>query len=123
MENTKRILSRPFENVWRINKDQAVYNWKNMKRANKIVGVVGICINVLILFYSLHWCYLYNFTSGRLFLFMYPNWVLVVNSFLSIIGIFISILLMRNKIGMKWFLIITILLWLVVLSNFFFPIY
>ena len=42
---------------------------------------------------------------------------------LAIIGIFISILLMRNKIGMKLFLIITILLWLVVLSNFFFPIY
>jgi len=94
-----------------------------MKRANKIVGIVAICINVLILFYSLHWCYLYNFTNGRLFLFMYPNWVLLINSLLSIIGISISILLMRNKIVMEWFLIITILLWLVVLSNFFFPIY
>mgnify|MGYP001176970333 CR=1 FL=1 len=94
-----------------------------MKRANKIVGVVGICINVLMLFYSLYWYFLYNCTSGRLFLFMYPNWVLLVNSLLAIIGIFISILLIRKKIGMKLFLIITILLWSVVLSNFFFPIY
>lgn len=89
---------------------------KNLK-INKILGLVGVCINLLLLFESLYRYYLYNFTN-LLFLFMYPNWILLVNSLLAIIGIYISIQLYRNKIRLKLFLIILLLLWLVVLLNY-----
>jgi len=52
---------------------------------------------------------------------MYPNWVLIVNALLGIFGIFISILLCKEKIGFKLFSIITPMIWLVSLSNYFFP--
>jgi len=65
----------------------------NNHKRNNIIGLIAICINALLVFNSLYWCYHYNFTSGRLFLFMYPNWVLIVNALLGIFGIFISILL------------------------------
>ncbi len=95
---------------------------KNCKR-NKIIGLVAICINSLLVLDSLHTYYLYNFTSGRLFLFMYPNWVLLVNALLGIVGIFISILLCKGKIGIKLFSIVTLTIWLVTFSNYFFPIF
>ena len=94
---------------------------RNVKR-NKTLGIVAICINVLLLLNSIYLLYAYSFTD-RLFLFMYPNWVLLVNASLGMVGIYISILLFRNKIGLKLFLITTILFWLVALSNYFFPIF
>jgi hypothetical protein len=92
-------------------------------KINKIPGLVAICINSLIVLNSLHTYYLYNFTSGLLFLFMYPNWVLLLNALLGIIGIYISILLYREKIKVKLFLIVTLALWFATLSNYCFPIY
>ena len=79
-------------------------------KINKILGLVAIGINVLFDFKSLYLLYVYNFT-GILFLFMYPNWVLVINALLGIIGIYISILLFKNMIGIKLFLILTFVLW------------
>lgn len=58
-------------------------------KINKILGLVAIGINVLFVFKSLYLLYVYNFT-GILFLFMYPNWVLVINALLGIIGIYIQ---------------------------------
>ena len=87
-------------------------------KINIILGLVGVSINLLLLFESLYRYYLYNFTN-LLFLFMYPNWILLVNSLLAIVGIYMSILLIRNNIGLKFFLITTLLLWLVVFSNYF----
>ena len=58
-------------------------------KINKILGLVAIGINVLFVFKSLYLLYVYNFT-GILFLFMYPNWVLVINALLGIIGIYIN---------------------------------
>ena len=77
---------------------------------DRIMGLVVICINVLLLIQSLYLLYAYNLTN-RLFLFMYPNWVLVINALLGIIGIYISILLFKNMIGIKLFLILTFVLW------------
>ena len=90
----------------------ATSNWQIMKshKINKILGLVAIGINVLFVFKSLYLLYVYNFT-GILFLFMYPNWVLVINALLGIIGIYISILLFKNMIGIKLFLILTFVLW------------
>ena len=79
-------------------------------KINKILGLVAIGINVLFVFKSLYLLYVYNFT-GILFLFMYPNWVLVINALLGIIGIYISMLLFKNMIGIKLFLILIFVLW------------
>lgn len=97
---------------------------KNMKKdkVNKILALVTMCINALLIFNALNLFYGYNFTS-KLYLFMYPNWVLLVNSVLGIIGVFMSIMLYKKKVSIKLFLVITLALWLVILSNYFRPFY
>jgi hypothetical protein len=76
-----------------------------------------ICLNSLLVFDSLYWYYMYNF-SGIMFLFMVPYWVLFVNSLLGIVGIIISILLYKEKINVKLFVIFTIAIWLIALKNY-----
>lgn len=95
-----------------------------MKRykTNKILGLITICINVLLFFKSLYLLFTYNFTD-KLFLFMYPNWVLLTNALLGIIGAYIALLLFKNMIGIKLFLIVTLVLWFISLSNYFLSIY
>lgn len=95
-----------------------------MKRykTNKILGLITICINVLLFFKSLYLLFTYNFTD-KLFLFMYPNWVLLINALLGIIGAYIALLLFENMIGIKLFLIVTLVLWFISLSNYFLSIY
>lgn len=97
---------------------------KNMKKdkANKILGLVTICINALLVFDSLRLYYAYNYTN-ILFLFMYSNLMLLVNTLFGIIEIYISILLYKNRIGIKLFLIVTLMIWLIIFSNYFFPMY
>lgn len=95
-----------------------------MKRykTNKILGSIAIFINMLLVFNPLYLLFVYNFTN-KLFLFMYPNWVLLVNTLLGIIGIYIALLLFKNMIGIKLFLIITLVLWFISLSNYFLSMY
>ena len=95
---------------------------KNNKR-NKIIGFITISINLLLVFDSIYWYYLYNFERGLLFLFKRPDWVLIVNFLLAIVGVYMSILLIRNKIRLIPFLMTTLLFWLIAWSNLFFPIY
>jgi len=87
-------------------------------KKNKILGLIAIFINILLALRPLSLLYAYNFTD-ILFLFMYPSWLLLINTLLGIIGIFISTLLFKNIIGIKLFLIVTITIWLVILSNYF----
>ena len=89
---------------------------------NKILGLITICINVLLFFKSLYLLFVYNFTD-RLFLFMYPNWVLLIDALLGIIGAYIALLLFKNMIGFKLFLIVTLVLWFISLSNYFLSMY
>lgn len=77
------------------------------------MGLVVICINVLLLIQSLYLLYAYNLTN-RLFLFMYPNWVLLINALLAVIGNYTPILVIKNKIGLRTFLKTTLLFWLIV---------
>ena len=77
------------------------------------MGLVVICINVLLLIQSLYLLYAYNLTN-RLFLFMYPNWVLLINALLAVIGNYTPILVIKNKMGLKTFLKTTLLFWLIV---------
>lgn len=97
---------------------------RNMKKdkANKILGLIAVCINALLVLNSLYWYYAYNFTN-IMYLVMYPNRVLLVNALLGIVGIVISILLYKNKVSTKLFLIVTLIIWLITFSNYFFPMY
>ena len=82
-------------------------------KMDRIMGLVVICINVLLLIQSLYLLYAYNLTN-RLFLFMYPNWVLLINALLAVIGNYTPILVIKNKIGLITFLKTTLLFWLIV---------
>lgn len=82
-------------------------------KMDRIMGLVVIYINVLLLIQSLYLLYAYNLTN-RLFLFMYPNWVLLINALLAVIGNYTPILVIKNKIGLKTFLKTTLLFWLIV---------
>ncbi len=94
-----------------------------MKRyKTKILGLITICINVLLFSKPLYLLFAYNFT-GKLFLFMYPNWVLLINALLGIIGAYIALLLFKNMIGIKLFLTVTLALWFISLSNYFLSAY
>ena len=94
---------------------------KNMKNI-KILGIIAMCINALLLFYTIYLYYCYNFTN-TLFLFMYSNLVLLINALLGIVGVFVSIMLYKKIVSVKVFLIVTLILWFVILSNYFFPMY
>ena len=82
-------------------------------KMDRIMGLVVICINVLLLIQSLYLLYAYNLTN-RLFLFMYPNWVLLINALLAGIWDYTPKLVIKNKIGLKTFLKTTLLFWLIV---------
>ncbi len=72
---------------------------------NKIVGVIILIINII---WTGDWIWLfyaYHFT-GRLWLFMYPDWILVLNIIFGLIGITIGIRLVKGKILIKKALLI-----------------
>ena len=80
---------------------------------NKIVGSVFAIINLMWIINYARLFYRYRFSVGIVFLVMYPDWFLVVNVVIGIIGLCISILLFMNKLRMKFFLIIEIILLLI----------
>jgi ABC-type multidrug transport system permease subunit len=88
-------------------------------KINIVLGLIVICINVFLLGESIYLYYCYNFTD-ILYMFMYPNWVLLTNILLSTVGIFMAILLHKKKISIILFLIAALVLWLIIFSNYFF---
>ena len=86
-------------------------------KINKIIGLIGMCINALLVFNSLYWLYLYNFIGG-LYAIRYPNELLLVNMLLGIIGIYKSILLYKGKMRIIPFLIATLAIWLIIYENY-----
>ncbi len=68
-------------------------------------------INAFIVIVSLVLFCLYSF-SGKLFLFMYPNWVLLVNALLGAIGLSISVLFCKRRIGFRIFALLILLVWI-----------
>ena len=88
---------------------------------NKLIiflGTLAIVIYSILLLRTLHLFYLYNFRDDILFLFMYPNWVLIINAVLEIVGICLSVFLLNNKIRLKLYLIITITIFILLYINF-----
>ncbi len=91
------------------------------RKINKVFGFVAIGVSTLLLFKSFYLLYCYNFTS-ILFLFMYPNWMLFINALLGTIGIYMSILLYKERIRFRLFLILILLIWLLAVVSYVFPI-
>jgi len=79
-------------------------------RLNKIVGVIFAVINLL---WTIHFAYFflaYRFCKGVLWLVMIPDWILITNMTIGIIGLYISFLLFRDRLKIKIFLITEIIL-------------
>lgn len=93
-----------------------------ISKTYKVIGIIAMFINTLILLDSIYRYYAYNFT-GRLFYVMMPNYVLLINAIIGIIGIFVSVWLYKKIIGIRFFSIVSAVLWLITLSNYFFPVF
>lgn len=87
----------------------------------KAIGIISAIINILILVHSIYLYYSYHF-SGKLFYVMIPDYVLLLNAIIGIIGIFISVMLYKMKVGILLYAIVTTILWFFALSNYLFPI-
>lgn len=87
---------------------------KKRIKMKKLLSIVVLIIHLAMLTWSIYWLYMYNF-GGVWFCFMVPNWVLIMNSILNIAGIYLSIRLYKEKIDIKLFLILTVLIWLIVI--------
>ena len=87
---------------------------KKRTKMKKLLSIIVLIIHLAMLTWSIYWLYMYNF-GGVLFCFMVPNWVLIMNSILNIAGIYLSIRLYKEKIDIKLFLILTVLIWLIVI--------
>jgi len=77
------------------------------KKINIIIGSIMLIINFLWTAEFIYLFYGYHFT-GKLWLYMYPDWVLILNLIIGLIGIFLSVYLIISKIGIKKALIIDI---------------
>ena len=78
----------------------------------KIIGIIMLFVNVLLLYGDISHFYRQNFAGVLVFIYI-PTWVLLACSLLAIIGIVISIRLLKNKISILeavlWQLLIIIL--------------
>ena len=87
---------------------------------NKLIifcGTLAIVIYSFLLLLTIRLFYLYNF-SNILFLVKYPNCVLIIDAVLEIVGICLSVFLLNNKIRLKLYVIITILIFILLYINF-----
>ena len=64
-------------------------NQPNTYRKNLIVGLIIIAVNLYWIWDNLFLMYQYRFT-GILWLFMYPDWVLILNAILGLLGTKVS---------------------------------
>lgn len=85
------------------------------------IGTIVIGISILLLFNSIFLLYRYLFTD-TLFLFMYPIWVLFIDAFLGTLGIYISILLTKEKLGFRIYLLLFLLILLFTLASYVLPV-
>ena len=82
-----------------------------MKIWKKIFGYVAIGVSTWLLLICLDLFYGYHFTN-KLYLVMLPDWILITTALLEALGIYLSILLLKEKIRFGLFLILILLLWL-----------
>jgi len=77
-----------------------------------IVGIMLVFINLSWIWDNLYTLYLYHNTS-MLFLIMFPDWVLITNAIIGLIGAGIGILIMKRKMTIKKAIIMNSLILLI----------
>ena len=75
-------------------------------KTNQIVGLLFAVINVLWIIDNAYYFFAYRFKKGVLWFYMVPDWQLITNMTIGFIGLFLSFLLFKNRLKMKFFLII-----------------
>ena len=78
-----------------------------LNKTNLIVGIILIIINVLWTSNFAYFFFAYRL-KNVLWLVMYPDWVLIVNILIGIIGIVLGVLLMKNQLKLRTCLLIDI---------------
>lgn len=81
------------------------------KKWNLIIGWIIVAINLYWIWDNLFLMYRYRYT-GVLWMFMYPDWVLVLNAILGLIGIYIGTRLIRQRMKIKYAILINALLFI-----------
>ena len=77
-------------------------------KINLIIGIILIIVNLLWTYHFAYFLYAYHFIEGILWLFMYPDWLLIVNILIGIIGIVLGVRLIKNKLKLITCLLIDI---------------
>mgnify|MGYP001226816891 CR=1 FL=1 len=75
-------------------------NDKNKLNWNLITGISLVIFNLYWTWDKLHLLYLYHYT-GILFFIMFPDWVLITNTIIGLIGTAIGIMLLKRKMTIK----------------------
>lgn len=86
----------------------------NINMITAFIGIVVTCANLILLYQMISLYYRYNY-GNNLYGLVYPNWILLLNSLLGFLGIFISYLFYKKRINILYYLVITIVLWLIII--------
>lgn len=86
----------------------------NMNMVIALISIVVTCANLILLYQMISLYYGYNY-SDNLYGFMYPNWVLLLNSLFGVLGIFAPYLFYKKRINILYYSIITIVLWFMII--------
>ena len=79
---------------------------------NLITGITLVFINLSWIWDNLNTLYLYHYT-GMLFLIMFPDWVLITNAIIGLIGTGIGIMTINRKMIIKQAIIMNSLILLI----------
>jgi len=86
-------------------------NQPDRQKRNLIIGWIIVAINLYWIWDNLFLMYQYRY-SGVLWMFMYPDWVLILNAVLGLIGIYIGINLIRQRMKIKYAILLNGLLFI-----------
>jgi hypothetical protein len=65
--------------------------------AKQIIGVLMVILNLLWIGEWIRLLYYYHFTNVAWF-YMYPDWALILNGFIGLIGVYLGYRLIKNKL-------------------------
>ncbi|HBH48076.1 MAG TPA: hypothetical protein DDX98_05520 [Bacteroidales bacterium] len=79
-------------------------------KRNKLKRIIGIVMLVSNIIWTGDWIWLYYgyHYTGKLWYFMYPDWVLFLNIFIGLTGVYLGYRLVKKQISIKAALLIDI---------------
>ncbi|MDR1761314.1 MAG: hypothetical protein LBR55_02575 [Bacteroidales bacterium] len=70
-------------------------------KKNTIIGIIILLINLGWFIFFSHLWYRYKFDEAALFLFMFPDWIVILNIIIGFVGIVLGWKLIANKLKSK----------------------